>query len=271
MPMDQLEVDGQPVCAYVANSAGSDAPGVVVFHAWWGLNDDVTAYADRLADAGFAVIAPDLYGGAVTAEVDEAKRLAGTVDEDHGNAIALAALERLGSRPGGPRTVGAVGFSFGALLAMHVAAEVEARGGSVEFVGVVDYRPFAVGDRQAMRECLANYFTAVHNEYGRRSAVLCSLPEHKLAKATAELAAFARDLVPALTSAPIEQTWAGLRPATFDGLPYLGPLPGLFNAFVAAGHFRSGLYLSPATAVVMSQLIRGERPEVDLDVFRVGR
>ena len=90
-------------------------------------------------------------------------------------------------------------------------------------------------------------------------------------EATAELAAFARDLVPALTSAPIEQTWAGLRPATFDGLPYLGPLPGLFNAFVAAGHFRSGLYLSPATAVVMSQLIRGERPEVDLDVFRVGR
>ncbi len=90
-------------------------------------------------------------------------------------------------------------------------------------------------------------------------------------EAIAELAAFARDLVPALTSAPIERTWAGLRPATFDGLPYLGPLPGTSNAFVAAGHFRSGLFLSPATAVVMSQLIRGERPEIDLGIFRVGR
>jgi glycine oxidase len=43
------------------------------------------------------------------------------------------------------------------------------------------------------------------------------------------------------------------------------------NAFVAAGHFRSGLYLSPATAVVMSELLRGEKPQIDLTPFRVGR
>ena len=90
-------------------------------------------------------------------------------------------------------------------------------------------------------------------------------------EAIAELTAFARDLVPALRSAAIEQTWAGLRPATFDGLPYLGRLPGLDNAFLAAGHFRSGLFLSPATAVVMSQLLRGEQPQIDLTPFGVGR
>jgi glycine oxidase len=86
-----------------------------------------------------------------------------------------------------------------------------------------------------------------------------------------DLIAFARDLVPALREARIAQTWAGLRPGSFDGLPYLGPLPGLKNAFVAAGHFRSGLYLSTATAVVMSELIRGEQPRIDLAPFRVGR
>jgi glycine oxidase len=48
-------------------------------------------------------------------------------------------------------------------------------------------------------------------------------------------------------------------------------LPGMKNAFIAAGHFRSGLFLSTATAVVMSQLIRGEEPEIDLAPFRVGR
>ena len=90
-------------------------------------------------------------------------------------------------------------------------------------------------------------------------------------EAISDLTNFARGLVPALRDAPIEQTWAGLRPASFDGLPYLGRLPRLNNAFIAAGHFRSGLFLSPATAVVMSQLIRGETPQVDLAPFRLGR
>jgi len=90
-------------------------------------------------------------------------------------------------------------------------------------------------------------------------------------EAIADLTAFARALVHALADAPIEQSWAGLRPASFDGLPYLGLLPGLSNAFVAAGHFRSGLLLSPATAVVMSQLLRDEQPLIDLGPFRVGR
>ena len=90
-------------------------------------------------------------------------------------------------------------------------------------------------------------------------------------EAIAELTVFARALVPALADAPIEHSWAGLRPASFDGLPYLGQLPGLSNALVAAGHFRSGLYLSPATAVVMGQFLRGEQPLIDLAPFRVGR
>jgi glycine oxidase len=90
-------------------------------------------------------------------------------------------------------------------------------------------------------------------------------------EAVADLIAFARGIVPALAAAPIERTWAGLRPGSFDGLPYLGRLPGLGNAFVAAGHFRSGLFLSPATAVVMGQLVRGVQPQIDLAPFRIGR
>lgn len=135
MAMDQLEVAGQPVRAYVADSAGAEAPGVVVFHAWWGLNGDVVAFADRLADAGFSVIAPDLYGGEVTAEVDEAKRLTGTVDEEQGNAIALAALERLAGRPGASGAIGAVGFSFGAHWAVWTPAQQGGNGGSVLYYG----------------------------------------------------------------------------------------------------------------------------------------
>jgi glycine oxidase len=82
---------------------------------------------------------------------------------------------------------------------------------------------------------------------------------------------FALSWVPALRGAEFERCWAGLRPATADGVPYLGRLPGLENAFVAAGHYRSGLILSPATAVVMAQLMQGEQPAVDLHSFRADR
>jgi glycine oxidase len=89
--------------------------------------------------------------------------------------------------------------------------------------------------------------------------------------AVGELVALARQLVPALRDAPIENSWAGLRPGTFDGFPYIGRMPGLDNTFVAAGHYRSGLHMSPGTAVVLRQLIMGDEVQIDLTPFRVGR
>jgi glycine oxidase len=87
----------------------------------------------------------------------------------------------------------------------------------------------------------------------------------------AGLRRFAVDLIPALAGAEVERTWAGLRPGTTDGMPYLGRIPGLENAYVAAGHFRSGIHLSPATAVEMAHLICGEPNEIDLSPFHIGR
>lgn len=91
------------------------------------------------------------------------------------------------------------------------------------------------------------------------------------AGAVGELLEFALGLVPKLADAQLERTWAGLRPATRDRLPYIGRVPGLANAFMAAGHFRGGLQLSAGTAVVMSQLMGGRQPAVDLEAFRLDR
>lgn len=85
------------------------------------------------------------------------------------------------------------------------------------------------------------------------------------------LRVFAEDLAPGLREARVETTWSGLRPASRDGWPFLGRVPGHDKVFVAAGHFRSGLQLSPGTAVVMSQLLRGEKPAIDLAPFAVER
>ena len=82
---------------------------------------------------------------------------------------------------------------------------------------------------------------------------------------------FVRRLVPSLNDAAVEQSWAGLRPGSPDGMPYLGRLVGFDNLHVAAGHFRAGLQLSPATGLVMAQHLLGRPTLVPLEAFGVDR
>jgi len=86
-----------------------------------------------------------------------------------------------------------------------------------------------------------------------------------------DLKSFAISLVPALAAATVEKTWAGLRPGSFDGLPYMGRVSGYDNVFVSAGHYRSGLHLSPAVTEAMVALMCGEQPGVDLSPFHAAR
>lgn len=75
------------------------------------------------------------------------------------------------------------------------------------------------------------------------------------AAAIGDLTRFASDLVPTLKTARFERCWSGLRPMSRTGLPYLGRVPNSENLFVAAGHFRLGLTLSPITAVLLRQML----------------
>jgi carboxymethylenebutenolidase len=135
--MGTLKVGAEPVRLYVAEAAGQEAPGVALYHAWWGLNDDVIAFADRLAAAGFSVLAPDLFGGEVAASIDEADRLSSSVDEDTVDAIALAAIDQLAQREGAGTRIGTVGFSFGGAWAVWAAGRRDQVGASVVYYGSV--------------------------------------------------------------------------------------------------------------------------------------
>ncbi len=84
------------------------------------------------------------------------------------------------------------------------------------------------------------------------------------------LLARAASLWPPIADAPILDSWAGLRPATEDGLPLLGRLQTP-RCFVAGGHFRNGILLAPATADVMAEWITGHAPAIDLAPFSPGR
>ncbi|MCS6851505.1 MAG: glycine oxidase ThiO [Gemmataceae bacterium] len=91
------------------------------------------------------------------------------------------------------------------------------------------------------------------------------------AAAIADLIGLAVRWVPGLASAALERCWAGLRPGSPDGWPFLGPVPGWRNVWVAAGHFRSGIHLSPATAQLMLELLRGQTPSLPVEPFRLDR
>jgi glycine/D-amino acid oxidase-like deaminating enzyme len=64
---------------------------------------------------------------------------------------------------------------------------------------------------------------------------------------------------------------SGLRPATRDGLPYIGFVPGCDNALVAAGHFRNGILLAPITGEIIASLAQRREAPVALKAVAVDR
>jgi glycine oxidase len=83
----------------------------------------------------------------------------------------------------------------------------------------------------------------------------------------ARLRTLAAELLPPLATAPQLEAWAGLRPATSDGLPLLGQLPNHPHHLLATGHFRDGILLAPATAHLIAQLLTNEPPSINLTPF----
>ena len=107
---------------YLALPAAQSAPAVIVLQEWWGLVGHITSVADRLAQAGFIALAPDLYHGVAVDEPDEAKKLLMGLAMDKAALDISGAARYLRTRPDNSgKGVGALGFCMGGSLAIWSA------------------------------------------------------------------------------------------------------------------------------------------------------
>ncbi|HYZ25303.1 MAG TPA: FAD-binding oxidoreductase, partial [Geminicoccaceae bacterium] len=76
---------------------------------------------------------------------------------------------------------------------------------------------------------------------------------------------------PGLAGAEVREIRVGLRPASRDGLPILGPVANVANLLLATGHGSVGLQLGPYSGKVVAGMIARGEPETDIGPFRLAR
>lgn len=105
--------------AYADAPKSGSGPGVLVLHSWWGLTDAIKDRCNQLADAGFTVVAPDLFDGEVARDDAHGERLLAEADANRlvlGVQSTADALHRMPATEGARIMV--VGFSMGASLGL---------------------------------------------------------------------------------------------------------------------------------------------------------
>lgn len=121
----EFRSNGDTASGYLATPASTPAPGVLVLQEWWGLVPQIKGVCDRLAEAGFVALAPDLYRGEMAehTEMDRAGELMNALPPDRAGRDMGGAIDYLLANDDVTGdAVGAVGFCMGGLLTMVVAA-----------------------------------------------------------------------------------------------------------------------------------------------------
>lgn len=131
-----------PMRGYLSLPAGADAPlpGVIVIHEWWGLNDHIRHWTDRLAAEGWAALAVDLYGGTVATNPEAAMAAMRAVDPERARATLLAARRWLTETWGGGDAPSAViGWCFGGAWSLRLAIADPGLDGAIVYYGRANY------------------------------------------------------------------------------------------------------------------------------------
>jgi carboxymethylenebutenolidase len=130
---------------YLALPDAVEGPGVLVLHAWWGLTPFFKQLCDRLAEAGFVALAPDLLAGHITDDPEQARQTLAAADMDATLDLVRSSVLTLRGLPATPATpIGTLGFSMGGSWALWIASRMpEQVAATVVFYGTqnVDMSP----------------------------------------------------------------------------------------------------------------------------------
>ena len=138
---------------YLRLPDSGSGPGVVVVQEWWGLTTHVASIVERLADAGFVALAPDLYGGPTTHDAAEAAALLKALPVERAADDLAGAVDYLVGRPEvTSSTVGAIGFCMGGGFVLALAARrPDLVSAAVPFYGLPRDESVVTGIRAAVQ------------------------------------------------------------------------------------------------------------------------
>ncbi len=111
---------------YLALPAGGKGPGVLVLHTWWGLTEPFRHLCDRLAEAGFVALAPDLYRGKTTSSEEEAGAWSDALDRNMASwrGDIAGGVRELHRHAANHPKIGFVGFSLGGSYALDMSVRL---------------------------------------------------------------------------------------------------------------------------------------------------
>jgi carboxymethylenebutenolidase len=111
--------------AYLVQPDDGPGHGVLLLHSWWGLSRSVKDLVELLADEGYTVLAPDLLGGVVPDDAQQAQQLLADSDPNQTGSLILSSLVALRANSRDPQApVAVVGFSMGASWALWLATRL---------------------------------------------------------------------------------------------------------------------------------------------------
>jgi len=126
--MRTFQVDDRTFSGYLAEPAHGSGPSVLVLHAWWGLTEPFQQVCNRLAEAGFVALAPDLYHGKTTASVEEAETLVEALNQDEervradiAGSVQFLRQHEATHQEDGRGKLAVVGFSLGGAYALDMS------------------------------------------------------------------------------------------------------------------------------------------------------
>ena len=131
-----VDVAGGKAYLSLPANAKTPLPAVIVVHEWWGLNDHIKHWADRLAADGYAALAVDLYGGKTATTPEQAMEYMKGVDQKRATEVMLAADQFLAKDPRVQALKrGSIGWCFGGGQSLQLALAAPGLSACVMYYG----------------------------------------------------------------------------------------------------------------------------------------